>query len=172
MEDKAKGANYDSRTTSDTKLTDAPIGAKLDVPSKAKDDPSKPPNKKSRYIKSQTQALEKLFQEYLLPKKIQRKKLSDEIGLEENKIKYWFQNQHTQEKIRRERHENKILRKEIDMVHSENERLKEALNKIAIPNSRGGSLGSSSSHNLNLELHTLDAPTLSLFEGPLAGETT
>jgi hypothetical protein len=140
VEKKGKGADDDSETKSDTEPTDAPSG----VPSESEEDPSEPPKKKARFSKSQVQALDKLFQEHPFPEEYEKKELSEMIGIETTQVRHWFMNRRRQEKVKRERDENAILKKEIEMLRAEIELLKEALDKITFPNCGGGSLGSSS----------------------------
>lgn len=80
-----------------------------------------------RHTPQQIQEMEALFKEFPHPDEKQRQQLSKKLGLAPRQVKFWFQNRRTQLKATQERHENSLLRQEIDQLRSENVSLRESL---------------------------------------------
>ncbi|CAN1805666.1 Homeobox-leucine zipper protein ROC5 [Linum perenne] len=76
--------------------------------------------KYQRHTQEQQDELEKFFLNHPHPTEKQRIELSMKIGMEMQKIKFWFQNRRTHMKIQLERHENILLRKQNDKLIAEN----------------------------------------------------
>ncbi|CAN1142860.1 Homeobox-leucine zipper protein HDG1 [Linum perenne] len=76
--------------------------------------------KYQRHTHEQQDELEKFFLNHPHPTEKQRIELSMKIGMEMQKIKFWFQNCRTHMKIQLERHENILLRKQNDKLIAEN----------------------------------------------------
>ncbi|XP_051135088.1 homeobox-leucine zipper protein GLABRA 2-like isoform X2 [Andrographis paniculata] len=75
-----------------------------------------------------------LFKESPHPDEKQRLQLSKQLGLHPRQVKFWFQNRRTQIKAIQERHENTILKSEIDKLRDENNVLRETVKKQSCPN--------------------------------------
>ncbi|CAI9114146.1 OLC1v1014801C3 [Oldenlandia corymbosa var. corymbosa] len=86
-----------------------------------------------RHTTEQIRAMENLFKEYPHPDEYQRQKLSSELGLHPRQVKFWFQNRRTQIKQQQGRHENALLKTELDKAREENKALREALSKRCCP---------------------------------------
>ncbi|XAR55395.1 hypothetical protein NMG60_11035456 [Bertholletia excelsa] len=82
-----------------------------------------------RHSQHQIQELEAFFKECPHPDDKQRKKLSQELGLEPLQVKFWFQNKRTQVKMQQERNENQQLRLQNEKLRSENMRFRETINR-------------------------------------------
>ncbi|KAK0580758.1 hypothetical protein LWI29_005931 [Acer saccharum] len=95
----------------------------MDVGSSDDQDVANNPPRKKRYHRhtpQQIQELEALFKVDPLPDRKQKLELSRRIGLETSQISSWFKNRIYQQKIQRRRHENSLLRQEIDKLRAEN----------------------------------------------------
>ncbi|KAK3027051.1 hypothetical protein RJ639_040883 [Escallonia herrerae] len=75
-----------------------------------------------------------LFKESPHPDEKQRQQLSKQLGLHPRQVKFWFQNRRTQIKAIQERHENSLLKTEMDKLRDENKALRETVQKAACPN--------------------------------------
>ncbi|GMN37203.1 hypothetical protein TIFTF001_006612 [Ficus carica] len=79
-------------------------------------------------------ARSRLFKESPHPDEKQRQQLSKQLGLAPRQVKFWFQNRRTQIKAIQERHENSLLKSEIDKLREENKSLRKQINKSCCPN--------------------------------------
>ncbi|KAJ0436597.1 putative transcription factor Homeodomain-TALE-KNOX family [Helianthus annuus] len=70
-----------------------------------------------------------LFKESPHPDESQRQQLSKRLGLHPRQVKFWFQNRRTQIKAIQERHENSLLKSELDTLRDENKLLREMIKK-------------------------------------------
>ncbi|KAK1289930.1 Homeobox-leucine zipper protein GLABRA 2 [Acorus calamus] len=73
--------------------------------------------------------MEALFKESPHPDEKQRQQLSKRLGLAPRQVKFWFQNRRTQIKAIQERHENSLLKSEIEKLREENRNLRESKKK-------------------------------------------
>uniref|UniRef100_A0A2P2LIQ7 Homeobox-leucine zipper protein GLABRA 2-like n=1 Tax=Rhizophora mucronata TaxID=61149 RepID=A0A2P2LIQ7_RHIMU len=87
-----------------------------------------------RHTAEQIREMEALFKEHPHPDEKQRQQLSKQLGLAPRQVKFWFQNRRTQIKAIQERHENSLLKGEIDKLREENKSLRETINKSCCPN--------------------------------------
>ncbi|PON88418.1 Octamer-binding transcription factor [Trema orientale] len=87
-----------------------------------------------RHTAEQIREMEALFKESPHPDEKQRQQLSKQLGLAPRQVKFWFQNRRTQIKAIQERHENSLLKSEIDRLRDENKALREQINKSCCPN--------------------------------------
>ncbi|XAR67704.1 hypothetical protein NMG60_11002579 [Bertholletia excelsa] len=87
-----------------------------------------------RHTAEQIREMEALFKESPHPDEKQRQQLSKQLGLAPRQIKFWFQNRRTQIKAIQERHENSLLKSEIEKLREENQKLRETIKKAACPN--------------------------------------
>lgn len=87
-----------------------------------------------RHTAEQIREMEALFKESPHPDEKQRQELSKQLGLHPRQVKFWFQNRRTQIKAIQERHENSLLKTEMDKLRDENKALREATNKTSCPN--------------------------------------
>ncbi|CAA2965636.1 homeobox-leucine zipper GLABRA 2 [Olea europaea subsp. europaea] len=78
--------------------------------------------------------MEALFKECPHPDEKQRLELSRQLGLHPRQVKFWFQNRRTQIKAIQERHENSLLKTEMEKIREENKVLRENLKKSCCPN--------------------------------------
>ncbi|CAN1178737.1 Homeobox-leucine zipper protein ROC6 [Linum perenne] len=76
--------------------------------------------KYQRHTQEQYNELENFFVKHPHPTEKQRIELGMKIGMEMQKIKYWFKNRRTRMKIQIERHENILLKKQNDKLIAEN----------------------------------------------------
>ncbi|KAJ6348218.1 hypothetical protein OIU76_004649 [Salix suchowensis] len=112
------------------------------------DDKNKKKKRKKyhRHTAEQIREMEALFKESPHPDEKQRQQLSKQLGLALRQVKFWFQNRCTQIKAIQERHENSLLKTEMDKLREENKTMRETINKACCPNcgtattSRGTSL--------------------------------
>ncbi|KAK9102701.1 hypothetical protein Sjap_019955 [Stephania japonica] len=87
-----------------------------------------------RHTTEQIRDMEALFKESPHPDEKQRQQLSKKLGLAPRQIKFWFQNRRTQIKAVQERHENSILKSEMEKLREENRSMRETIKKACCPN--------------------------------------
>ncbi|CAN6441641.1 unnamed protein product [Victoria cruziana] len=87
-----------------------------------------------RHTAEQIREMEALFKESPHPDEKQRQQLSKQLGLSARQVKFWFQNRRTQIKAIQERHENSVLKTEMEKLREENQSMREAMKKAACPN--------------------------------------
>ncbi|KAI4329239.1 hypothetical protein L6164_021527 [Bauhinia variegata] len=87
-----------------------------------------------RHTAEQIREMEALFKESPHPDEKQRQQLSKQLGLAPRQVKFWFQNRRTQIKAIQERHENSLLKTEIEKLREENKAMRETINKACCPN--------------------------------------
>ncbi|BAT91609.1 hypothetical protein LR48_Vigan05g211700 [Vigna angularis] len=86
-----------------------------------------------RHTADQIREMEALFKESPHPDEKQRQQLSKQLGLAPRQVKFWFQNRRTQIKAIQERHENSLLKSEIEKLKEKNKTLRETINKACCP---------------------------------------
>nr|CAB3474326.1 unnamed protein product [Digitaria exilis] len=82
-----------------------------------------------RHTAEQIKAMEAVFKESPHPDEKQRQHLSQELGLSKRQVKFWFQNRRTQIKANQERHENLLLKSELEKLQEENRAMRELVKK-------------------------------------------
>lgn len=87
-----------------------------------------------RHTAQQIREMEALFKESPHPDEKQRQQLSKQLGLHPRQVKFWFQNRRTQIKAIQERHENALLKTELEKFRDENKTLRETIQKASCPN--------------------------------------
>ncbi|XVF26774.1 hypothetical protein REPUB_Repub14bG0047500 [Reevesia pubescens] len=87
-----------------------------------------------RHTADQIREMEALFKESPHPDEKQRQQLSKQLGLAPRQVKFWFQNRRTQIKAIQERHENSLLKQELEKIRDENKAMRETINKACCPN--------------------------------------
>ncbi|XP_061359335.1 homeobox-leucine zipper protein GLABRA 2-like [Gastrolobium bilobum] len=87
-----------------------------------------------RHTAEQIREMETLFKESPHPDEKQRQQLSKQLGLAPRQVKFWFQNRRTQIKAIQERHENSLLKTEIDKLKEKNKTLRDTINRACCPN--------------------------------------
>ncbi|KAJ6711482.1 HOMEOBOX-LEUCINE ZIPPER PROTEIN GLABRA 2 [Salix purpurea] len=87
-----------------------------------------------RHTAEQIREMEALFKESPHPDEKQRQELSKQLGLAPTQVKFWFQNRRTQIKTIQERHENSLLKSEMDKLREDNKRMRENIKKACCPN--------------------------------------
>ncbi|XP_047326322.1 homeobox-leucine zipper protein GLABRA 2-like [Impatiens glandulifera] len=87
-----------------------------------------------RHTPEQIKEMESLFKESPHPDEKQRKLLSIQLGLSARQVKFWFQNRRTQIKAMQERHENSLLKTEMDKIKDDNKILRETLKRACCQN--------------------------------------
>ncbi|KAK9677101.1 hypothetical protein RND81_11G121200 [Saponaria officinalis] len=87
-----------------------------------------------RHTAEQIREMEALFKESPHPDEKQRQQLSKQLGLHPRQVKFWFQNRRTQIKAIQERHENSLLKTELEKLKDENKSLRESIHKSSCPN--------------------------------------
>ncbi|KAF8400808.1 hypothetical protein HHK36_014110 [Tetracentron sinense] len=87
-----------------------------------------------RHTAEQIREMEALFKESPHPDEKQRQQLSKQLGLAPRQVKFWFQNRRTQIKAIQERHENSLLKSEMDKLRDENRAMRETIKKASCPN--------------------------------------
>lgn len=102
------------------------------------EDPNNNNNKKKRkkyhrHTVQQIREMEALFKESPHPDEKQRQQLSKQLGLHPRQVKFWFQNRRTQIKAIQERHENSLLKAEIEKLREENKGLRAIANNPSCP---------------------------------------
>lgn len=100
---------------------------------------SKKRKKYHRHTAEQIREMEALFKESPHPDENQRQQLSKRLGLHPRQVKFWFQNRRTQIKAIQERHENSLLKSEMDKLRDENKLLRDTIKKGNCPNCGFGS---------------------------------
>ncbi|KAI7752028.1 hypothetical protein M8C21_009209 [Ambrosia artemisiifolia] len=105
------------------------------------DDANKTKKRKKyhRHTAEQIREMEALFKESPHPDEKQRQQLSKRLGLHPRQVKFWFQNRRTQIKAIQERHENSLLKSELDKLGEENKLLRETIKKGICTNCGFGS---------------------------------
>ncbi|KAI4381920.1 hypothetical protein MLD38_007938 [Melastoma candidum] len=99
------------------------------------DDKKKKKRKKyHRHTAEQIREMEALFKESPHPDEKQRQQLSKQLGLAPRQVKFWFQNRRTQLKAIQERHENSLLKTEMEKLRDENKAMRETIQKSCCPN--------------------------------------
>ncbi|KAL8113836.1 hypothetical protein AgCh_020937 [Apium graveolens] len=109
-----------------------------------------------RHTADQIREMEALFKESPHPDEKQRQELSKQLGLHPRQVKFWFQNRRTQIKAIQERHENSLLKTEMDRLRDENKGLREIMTKGAclscgVPASAKDAIFSSEQQQLRIE---------------------
>ncbi|XP_057967176.1 homeobox-leucine zipper protein GLABRA 2 [Malania oleifera] len=105
-----------------------------------------------RHTAEQIREMEALFKESPHPDEKQRQQLSKQLGLAPRQVKFWFQNRRTQIKAIQERHENSLLKSEMEKLREENKAMRETIQKACCPNcgfattTRDGSLTTEEQH--------------------------
>lgn len=87
-----------------------------------------------RHTAEQIREMEALFKESPHPDEKQRQQLSKQLGLAPRQVKFWFQNRRTQIKAIQERHENSLLKTEMEKLRDETKSLRETIKKAACSN--------------------------------------
>ncbi|KAL2928478.1 Homeobox-leucine zipper protein GLABRA 2 [Bienertia sinuspersici] len=87
-----------------------------------------------RHTADQIREMEALFKESPHPDEKQRQQLSKQLGLHPRQVKFWFQNRRTQIKAIQERHENSLLKAELEKLKEENKSIRENIQKSSCPN--------------------------------------
>ncbi|XP_038904725.1 homeobox-leucine zipper protein GLABRA 2-like [Benincasa hispida] len=82
-----------------------------------------------RHTTEQIREMEALFKESPHPDEKQRQQLSKRLGLSPRQVKFWFQNRRTQIKAIQERHENTLLKAEMEKLREENKAMREISKK-------------------------------------------
>ncbi|KAF7814256.1 homeobox-leucine zipper protein GLABRA 2 [Senna tora] len=114
--------------------------------------------KLQRHTAEQIREMEAVFKESPHPDEKQRQQLSQQLGLAPTQVKFWFQNRRTQIKAIQERHENSLLKSEMDKLREENKAMRETVTKASCLNCACTAIPSSSSqHQLLLENAKLKA---------------
>ncbi|XP_022714992.1 homeobox-leucine zipper protein GLABRA 2-like [Durio zibethinus] len=100
------------------------------------DDKTKKKKRKKyhRHTGEQIREMEALFKESPHPDEKQRQQLSKQLGLAPRQVKFWFQNRRTQIKAIQERHENSLLKQELEKLQEENNAMRKTINKACCPN--------------------------------------
>ncbi|CAN1179863.1 Homeobox-leucine zipper protein HDG1 [Linum perenne] len=101
-----------------------PVDSSDNYEYESKDERRGKKRKHLRHTQEQRRELEKFFLEHPHPTEKQRNELSKKLGMEIKQIKFWFQNRRTQTKTLLERHENTLLRIQIDKLIAENDVLR------------------------------------------------
>ncbi|KAI4387015.1 hypothetical protein MLD38_004882 [Melastoma candidum] len=97
-------------------------------------DKKKKRKKYHRHNAEQIREMEALFKESPHPDEKQRQQLSKQLGLAPRQVKFWFQNRRTQLKAIQERHENSLLKTEMEKLRDENKAMRETIQKSCCPN--------------------------------------
>ncbi|KAE8699471.1 Homeobox-leucine zipper protein GLABRA 2 [Hibiscus syriacus] len=87
-----------------------------------------------RHTADQIREMEALFKESPHPDEKQRQQLSKQLGLAPRQVKFWFQNRRTQIKAIQERHENSLLKQELEKLRDENKAIRETIKKACCLN--------------------------------------
>ncbi|KAF7023902.1 hypothetical protein CFC21_036331 [Triticum aestivum] len=78
-----------------------------------------------RHTAEQVRVMEAVFKESPHPDEKQRQQLSKQLGLSPRQVKFWFQNRRTQIKATQERHENSLLKSELENLQKENRAMRQ-----------------------------------------------
>ncbi|KAM0896042.1 hypothetical protein ACQ4PT_023427 [Festuca glaucescens] len=78
-----------------------------------------------RHTADQVRVMEGVFKESPHPDEKQRQQLSKQLGLSPRQVKFWFQNRRTQIKAIQERHENSLVKSELENLQKENRAMRE-----------------------------------------------
>ncbi|KAE8818730.1 homeobox-leucine zipper protein ROC9 [Hordeum vulgare] len=78
-----------------------------------------------RHTAEQVRVMEAVFKESPHPDEKQRQQLSKQLGLSPRQVKFWFQNRRTQIKAVQERHENSLLKSELENLQKENRAMRQ-----------------------------------------------
>ncbi|KAL6614477.1 hypothetical protein ACP70R_036747 [Stipagrostis hirtigluma subsp. patula] len=84
-----------------------------------------------RHTAEQIRVMEAVFKESPHPDEKQRQELSKQLGLSARQVKFWFQNRRTQIKAIQERHENSLLKSELEKLQEENRAMRELTKKLS-----------------------------------------
>ncbi|KAF2952394.1 homeobox-leucine zipper protein ROC9 [Oryza sativa Japonica Group] len=82
-----------------------------------------------RHTAEQIRIMEALFKESPHPDERQRQQVSKQLGLSARQVKFWFQNRRTQIKAVQERHENSLLKSELEKLQDEHRAMRELAKK-------------------------------------------
>ncbi|XP_050232565.1 homeobox-leucine zipper protein GLABRA 2 [Mercurialis annua] len=123
------------------------------------DDKNKKKKRKKyhRHTVEQIREMESLFKESPHPDEKQRQQLSKQLGLAPRQVKFWFQNRRTQIKAIQERHENSLLKTEMEKLRDENKAMRVTINRACCSNcgtattSRDSSLTTDQEQQLRIE---------------------
>uniref|UniRef100_A0ACD5VKQ0 Uncharacterized protein n=1 Tax=Avena sativa TaxID=4498 RepID=A0ACD5VKQ0_AVESA len=119
-----------------------------------------------RHTAEQVRVMEAVFKESPHPDEKQRQQLSKQLGLSPRQVKFWFQNRRTQIKAIQERHENSLLKSELENLQRENRAMRELARRpsrcatcdlAAASSHEAGSAASSQEQLLQLENARLKA---------------
>ncbi|XP_012701492.1 homeobox-leucine zipper protein ROC9 [Setaria italica] len=110
-----------------------------------------------RHTAEQIKAMEAVFRESPHPDEKQRQQLSQELGLSARQVKFWFQNRRTQIKATQERHENSLLKSEMEKLQEENRAMRELVKKSPRCPGCGAAAASTEEQQLRLENAKLKA---------------
>ncbi|CAO2182829.1 unnamed protein product [Urochloa humidicola] len=114
-----------------------------------------------RHTAEQITAMEAVFKESPHPDEKQRQQLSQELGLSARQVKFWFQNRRTQIKATQERHENSLLKSELEKLQEENRAVRELVKKSS-PCPSCGAAATAEEQQLRLENAQLKAEVAKL----------
>ncbi|KAJ4832066.1 Homeobox-leucine zipper protein GLABRA 2 [Turnera subulata] len=122
-----------------------------------------------RHTAEQIREMEALFRESPHPDEKQRQQLSKQLGLAPRQVKFWFQNRRTQIKAVQERHENSLLKGELEKLREENKTMRETISKACCANcgntdnsTRDGGLTTDQERQLRVENAKLKAEVAKL----------
>ncbi|CAA0826926.1 Homeobox-leucine zipper protein GLABRA 2, partial [Striga hermonthica] len=156
MSSENSGAAGKSRSDDDCELLPENGDEVLEDDDENNDGDRKKKRKKyHRHTAEQIKEMEALFKESPHPDEKQRLQLSKQLGLHPRQVKFWFQNRRTQIKAVQERHENSLLKSEIDKLRAENKALRDAVKNSSCPNCGFGSSTNdavSSTHDQKLRI--------------------
>ncbi|KAF0910490.1 hypothetical protein E2562_002944 [Oryza meyeriana var. granulata] len=118
-----------------------------------------------RHTAEQISIMEALFRESPHPDERQRQRLSKQLGLSARQVKFWFQNRRTQIKAIQERHENSLLKSELEKLQEEHRAMRELAKKpsrcpicgVAVASSGAAAVAATREQRLRLENARLKA---------------
>ncbi|XP_021627145.1 homeobox-leucine zipper protein GLABRA 2 isoform X2 [Manihot esculenta] len=108
-----------------------------------------------RHTIEQIREMEAFFKESPHPDEKQRQQLSKQLALSPRQVKFWFQNRRTQIKAIQERHENSLLKTEMEKLREENKAMRETINKACCPSCGMATTSSETDTSLTTEEHHL-----------------